>query len=82
MNTTPSHQSLTAQSIKGLRWIEQGKVGAYVNERGFGVINEAGQWLSFDGATPSVWDRKAIAVEIATTLTEGAGYSWITAVPA
>jgi len=81
MNTTTSRQNLTAKSAKGLRWVEQGMKAGYQNERCFGVVNEAGQWLTFDGVKPIVWDRKAIAVEVATTLTEGPGYSWIASVP-
>jgi hypothetical protein len=73
MNTTTTP---AAQSLTDVRWNEAGKVSSFQNSRLFGVTDGAGRWATWNGVSPMAYDRKATAVEIATTATE---LTWIEA---
>jgi hypothetical protein len=74
---TTATATLTATNIAGARWVEDAKVTGFAAARpAYGITNDQGQALSFNGTAPSVWDRKAIAQSIADTV-ETDGVTWI-----
>lgn len=74
-------QNLTAATLAGTAWIENGQRAEYTNARNlFGITNGAGLWLSFDGVQPYTprGGRRA-AAEVAATIGTAA-VSWVRAI--
>lgn len=69
--------NLTAATVSNVWWIEDGLRCRYTNGSDYGVRNEAGEFLSFDGIRPSKWGSKGTAAEIAATIVDDGSLTWV-----
>lgn len=58
----------TPRNIANVSWIEGGRRAAFAAERAaYGIEVAPGEFVSFNGVSPSVWDTKKVAQFIADT---------------
>jgi hypothetical protein len=76
MNTTTA--GLTVTNLTDATWTEGSRrVGFEAKGATYGIVNDRGQALSFNGVSPSVWDRKNIAQQIAGTIVLDDTLTWV-----
>lgn len=70
--------TLTTTNLTDVTWTEAGRRTGFAAVRAaYGIVNEQGQALSFNGTSPSVWDTKRIADSIASTIVVDDTLAWV-----
>ena len=75
---TTATATLTVTNLVDATWTtDAGRSFFEAKTPAYGIVNERGEALSFNGTSPSVWDRKRIAQTIADTVVLDGSLTWV-----